>query len=691
MLRQLSRFVTMVAAAIIAVGILVSLLLFDRFIVSEAPEGKALKTLTIRIDEVERKDGLKQVLIGRKELMHPPGALSAVERHVRITQRDGEWHLGNASTSRRLFLIFEDRKTGKRFETAARRMPLEVGDRIERFEGAVEIYDVKRSNGRAETVDLAVAQRAGLRGFSKRLSYYRLSLSPSHRGLVAPMVKGPDGALIRAEGKRLPAGWVGKCRERSPFSETVSRFTQWSVGLIARNEWARKLVGATSEQTALRFGGVLSCEGGVETPRIAITDLAPGGIQISARDGVLFWATDDAAAFATVKRKAAAGFAPPAAALTPGGEGCKAIERFSDIEWPLQLDGKSAGPDRGCVAAPSGWTGQLSRVIIGRTQYKVSVSGDKGVLTLTADTNRPVFFDSAIEVDPKDLPKGVAAVATPVSTKGDAPGPLRFLLTKTPLPVIALMGVALFGVLYFLFDSRVEPGAATMRSGARVQRRVLAAGLGALSFLVALVGVYYLRPGLIRLTTLGLVPTPEASPPYAAAELWILNLGLASLAALFAARGSWRAYAYWGAVMLIVGAGMVNFAQLAAGADNTRYSDEYSKFVLAATMAAPALTFAWLVPLSKVRWLIGVFLTPPAGQRPTRADAAQQGLRLSWRVGFELALLGAVAVCFAAAGFFALFGIGLHLGLPTLPMFAGESATALYSAAALFGIIGVGV
>ncbi|MCI4666039.1 MAG: FtsW/RodA/SpoVE family cell cycle protein, partial [Neomegalonema sp.] len=32
-----------------------------------------------------------------------------------------------------------------------------------------------------------------------------------------------------------------------------------------------------------------------------------------------------------------------------------------------------------------------------------------------------------------------------------------------------------------------------------------------------------------------------------------------------------------------------------------------------------------------------------------------------------------------------------HLGLPTLPMFAGESATALYSAAALFGIIGVGV
>ncbi|MGH6815764.1 MAG: hypothetical protein ACREC6_08670, partial [Hyphomicrobiaceae bacterium] len=592
------------------------------------PQGQALPRVDVTVEKNSEKT------IGRRGLFQPKSAISAADNHFRIRRRGDDWLVANVTGARRALLTYEPFGS-----IGANRWPLQSGDRVDLLSATVVFESVDHIERRIR-LKIVSPDRAE--------AVYTLDVGTANKGVLA-------------YAGTPPAGWQAACTERSGPIAGLVLLRNVLTGQIESLQWAERLLARSAERTRLQLGGVLSCPGYYDVPRLGLQGTEPSELIVVERNGRFLLGSSVGGAIAVIRR----GSCPPLG--------------FQDIDW-LVDDPPKRGRAKGCVAdAGSGvpGMGKLKSVILGRTSYNVAV--DKDRFTFTAATNIPIRF-------PEDLAPEIAAAAqTPVFVnvpdRAKWSGPLSRLFGIRPglspaflvlfLPVLAIVGLEML-----------------RRSDIYRWTEFTGVGFREASWSRKLRTALLLASVTLTAVTVSLLSEPlkidAAQPdPRPLLGLVLVNFMVASAAIALVARASPLLMAFWIAMLVLFGFGLLNLAQLGFGADNTRFHDFFRSQLRVFALLPPAVVVAASLRLAFVRQFFAPFFTADRGPltqeqraslayggsgRPRRGLVWLGGRLLSWlaRAVWIVALLVLIAGCAACIGLAAMSALNLQRFVPGL-------------------------
>ncbi len=564
--RWLAKLQTLVAPVLCGMATLVVLvstyLIFDKLI-DAAPGGQVPREIAVTLRPGESID------IGRRHLLQPAGPAAAVDRHIRIARTDSGWMLSSPTGLRRALMQFQDGST-----TFVHRWPLANGDEV-RLPNGVLRFDTIDHVRRRITLDVRTA--AGTRR-------HELDLSFRNRGVLTP-------ASTIGE-----PGWVGTCNERALPLRVLLGLRHLATGTVEGWRWAERLLRRFQDQPRLLIGGVLSCSGGFDVPRLALPGLEARELILVERGGRFLLAP---------------GPTQPALLIRRGT--CR-YQGFQDIAW--RIDGVPMRP-QDCAVEPSLASvpsGPLSSVVLGRTRYDVAISGDR--LTMKPVLNVPLLTDTELQTLAEE--RQSAGILTPMPALTAMPDRTRWISLGQALRHVGSFGLGAILVLLLpfatiggLFALRLLPAWRIARSadpGGGRTRRLVAMGLLGLSLLLTALSTVLLS---------GVLP-PEAGEvaPKALFALVLFNYAVASLAVAMEARSAASLAILWIAVLVLMGSGLLNMAQLGFGADSSRFIELYTGQLRVFGLLPPAVIAAAFVRIGLVRQATAPLFS---SERPVRS------------------------------------------------------------------------
>jgi cell division protein FtsW (lipid II flippase) len=571
---------TLVAAALV----LVSTALVFYHLVDAAPGGEVPREVAFTL-----RPG-QAIEVGRLELLQPKGPAAAVERHIRISREAGGWTIASATGQRRALLAFEGGAS-----TFAHRWPLAAGDEA-RLPGAiVRFYAVDNVR---KTIGIEVETTAGKRRHTLESAHY-------NRGVLLQ-----EGAAGR--------DWVGACHERALPFEVLLGLRHLLTGALEGWRPAERLLRRFEDKPRLHLGGVLSCRGGFDVPRLAIPGLEARELAVVERGGRFMLAPGPTLPALVIRRGA-----------------CR-LQGFQGVAW--RIDGDRSGSQLACTVPPAAageGFGRLSSVVLGRTRYDVAVAGDR--LALRPVLNVPVLTPADIELLRQE--RSQAGILAPLPQLVRVPDRARWIgvlealrhlgafdwraKATLALPVAAVL--VLLALRRTLGVWRLARETGRQRSG--LARDLLRAGLFTLSLALATLAT--------ALLAFGLPVGAGELDPRALFVLVLVNYGVASVAIARAARAGPSLAVLWIATLVLMATGLLNMAQLGFGAESTRYLELYGGQLLVFALLPPAVIAAAVVRLSLVRHAAAPLFA--AGRQASRGQAlhalgiaADEGRRTVW-------------------------------------------------------------
>ncbi len=613
--------VPLLVAAACAMVLTATYLIFDRLI-EAASGGQVPSEIAISVRPGESLD------IGRRELLQLAGPAAAVERHLRISRTTGgAWRLASPTGQRRALLQFEDGAT-----TFAHRWPLAAGDEV-RLQGAILRF--LAVDHRARKLDLELRTATGTRRWLLDVSQY-------NRGVLTPADATPEPS------------WVGACQQRGLALDVLLGLRHIATGIVDGWRWAERLLRRFQDKPRLALGGVLSCRGGYDVPRLALPGLDARELQLVERGGRFMLAP---------------GPSQPALLIRRGP--CR-LQGFQDIAW--RIDGSSpavftAQPDCAVASTIAGTpASRLAAIVLGRTRYEVSITGDR--LRLKPTLNVPLLTDADVLALAEE--RRNAGILAPMPQLVTVPNRSRWIGIPDGLKIVGalnwrakltlLLPLVLMAAVLAL---RHLPAWRIVRGSEQPQvsfsRRTATLILLALSLLLTALSTVFLAVALP-------VDAGEIGPR-AMFALVLVNYGVASLAVALEARTRLSLVVLWVAVLILMATGLLNMAQLGYGADSTRFVELFTGQLLVYGLLPPAVVATTLVRLGLVRLIARPLFTsdrPRAGTGLRHLIAPVDGhAKMSvWRMlrqglSAMLALIWFAALALLAGLVLALLGAAL--------------------------------
>lgn len=535
-----------IVVAIAALAVLMTIyMIFDRLL-DASVGGSIPREIAIPVRNGEAVD------FGRRELLQPVGPSAAVDRHVRLSRgANGQWQLASPTGQRRALLQFTDGTT-----TFAHRWPLATGDEV-RLQGAVIRFTSVDHARRVIALDVRTATGAR-----------QLTLDASHFN---------RGTLTSASPGTEP-GWVGSCQPRGVALEVLLGLRHLATGYVEGWRWAERLLRRFQDKPRLLIGGVLTCRGGYDVPRLAMPGLEARELILVERGGRFMLAP---------------GVTQPALVIRRGP--CR-VQGFQEIAW--RIDGSPASAQDCAVSAGGG--ARLASIVLGRTRYDVSLGPDRAMLRPTL--NVPLLSDT--EAQALEEERRNAGITSPMPELQRLPNRQRWIGIGDALKqagafdwrgqaVLVLPFVLMGGLLLLrrLPVWQIARGSEPLTRGSA--RQTIALVTLWLSLLLTAISTVLLS---------GLVPAEvgEVSPKAMFAVV-LANYALASIAVAMETRTGPSLALLWLAVLVLMGTGLLNMAQLGFGADSTRFVELYTGQLQVYGLLPPLIVAVASVRLGLVR------------------------------------------------------------------------------------------
>lgn len=323
-------------------------------ILQARPPSYALQSLRL---EKPGLGGPGQTVIGRKELLQPPGPDSAETSHIRIHWDPEGWKVSSAAVHRRLALVYM--KDGVRRTFDAARWPLPPSGRI--------------------VVEVPTWRGAATLAFEGERGRLALALSPPSAAGTQPVRfetswDGARATVTAASGQAvLPLCGSGS----SALASAVRRVN-------AVNRRLRAALGIDSETAAVFLGGNITCSDGLEPVRIAIPGVPAETFAIYASGGALY-----------------VGPGPD-----PGGSG-RPLARAAAVTDEQGVQRPFANLAHG-ITDPV--RGQLVGLIAGRTLYEVRTEEGRAIVLTPAQNTPWIWAAPGTGGSAPKLPPGAAQV-----------------------------------------------------------------------------------------------------------------------------------------------------------------------------------------------------------------------------------------------------------------------------------------